>query len=77
MTEIPIGHIQITDNVCSFRAEGLMYDDGYNVGCKDCGTYVSPFLGDDADNKMKHIIFWNTRHKSYNGPEHRPDYKDK
>jgi len=25
LTEIPIEHIQITDNVCSFRAEGSMY----------------------------------------------------
>lgn len=39
----------------------VIYDDGYNVGCKDCSTYVAPFLGGEADDKQKHIDFWNTR----------------
>lgn len=39
----------------------VMYDDGYNVGCRDCSTYVAPFLGGEADDKQKHIDFWNTR----------------
>jgi transcription elongation factor Elf1 len=39
----------------------IMYDDGYNVGCLNCSTYVAPFLGADADSKQKHIDFWNTR----------------
>jgi hypothetical protein len=42
----------------------VMYDDGYNVGCKDCSTYVAPFLGGEADDKQKHIDFWNTRAKT-------------
>ena len=41
----------------------VIYDDGYNVGCCECSTYVAPFLGEDADNKQKHIDFWNTRYK--------------
>jgi hypothetical protein len=39
----------------------VIYDDGFEVGCKDCSTYVAPFLGEEADNKQKHIDFWNTR----------------
>lgn len=39
----------------------VIYDDGYSVGCKECSTYIAPFLGADADNKQKHIEFWNTR----------------
>ena len=39
----------------------VIYDDGYSVGCKDCSTYVAPFLGAEADDKQKHIDFWNTR----------------
>ena len=49
---------------CPFCGSGkieVIYDDGYSVGCKDCSTYVAPFLGNEADNKQKHIDFWNTR----------------
>jgi uncharacterized Zn finger protein len=48
---------------CGSKRIEVIYDDGYNVGCKDCSTYVAPFLGTDADNKQKHIDFWNTRAK--------------
>jgi hypothetical protein len=46
---------------CGSEKIEVIYDDGYSVGCKDCSTYVAPFLGDEADSKQKHIDFWNTR----------------
>lgn len=47
---------------CGSNDISVYHDDGYNVGCMDCGTYVAPFLGDEADDKQKHIDFWNTRY---------------
>jgi hypothetical protein len=46
---------------CGSKRIEVIYDDGYSVGCRDCSTYVAPFLGPCADNKQKHIDFWNTR----------------
>lgn len=52
---------------CGSNDIEVMYDDGYNVGCKSCGTYVAPFLGKDASDKQKHIDFWNTRYEIVDG----------
>jgi hypothetical protein len=46
---------------CGSSEIEVMYDDGYMVGCTKCATYVAPFLGAEADDKQKHIDFWNAR----------------
>lgn len=46
---------------CGSNNIECIWDDGYEVGCKNCSTYVAPFLGYEADDKQKVINFWNTR----------------
>lgn len=49
---------------CGGQDIECIWDDGYEVGCKQCSTYVAPFLGAEADNKSLVIEFWNTRDTS-------------
>jgi hypothetical protein len=47
---------------CGSNDISVYHDDGYEVGCMDCGTYVAPFFGEEADDKQKNIDFWNKRY---------------
>lgn len=45
---------------CGGEAE-VHLNDGWEVMCKQCGTFIAPYLGKAADDKQKHIDFWNDR----------------
>ena len=39
----------------------VIYDDGYEVVCRDCGVSGPITLGEESDDRDEAILLWNTR----------------